>query len=80
MICVQDNGSGLLQVVSPQPVEVTSCVLVVGSPSEMSSPFALSVEDGSAVAAAVAGVWIIGWVFKALIVTLRGGSNETVDE
>lgn len=41
------------------------------------SPFSLSAADGGLVAAAVAGVWMAAWAWKAIYRTLGGGSENT---
>ena len=35
-------------------------------------PFSWSAADGAAMAGAVAGVWLVGWGFKAVFAVLRG--------
>lgn len=68
MICVQVGADGALQVVTPQPVEVAACGLVVVSGSEAaSSPFAISPEQGSQIGGAVLLVWGLAYVFRLVI-------------
>lgn len=52
------NASGFVVDVIPQPATVTECSLVLASPSEIgSSPFALTVEEGGMVGAAIMLLW-----------------------
>lgn len=68
--CVVVDGSGALVASVSDP-----CTgFVALTPAEygaLQSPFNLSPEDGAAVSAAVAGVWVIAWAGRALYAALR---------
>lgn len=63
------------------PVDGEACTgLVVLTPAEYahvaSNPFNLSYEDGAMVAGAVASVWLLAWVFRALVRALGSDGAE----
>lgn len=66
-----------LEVVSLQPpgAVCTATQLVLLDEVELShylaSPFKLTPDEAGAVALAVAGVWMVGWIFRVLIGMLR---------
>ena len=70
--------------VFPPGAACTATQLVVLSEVELShylaSPFKLTAEEAGAVALAVAGVWMVGWVFRVLIGMLRERTEPTVEE
>lgn len=77
--CLTDIGAGQYQVTSPQPTDITSCVYVIAQPQELTSgAWSLTVEQGQQIAAAIALLWAIGAVFRAVISQLKskGNSNE----
>lgn len=84
MICVQDiqitiNGTvyDLYSPLNPQPSDVTTCTTVLQSGGEiLSNPFTPSVSDGALIAGAIISVWGAAWAIKALILMLKGASNE----
>lgn len=78
MICIQQNlTTGALEVMNPQPVDASTCVMVLSSGSDaVNVPWSLSVEDASLVSASIIGVWGLAWAFKALILTLKGNSQN----
>lgn len=76
MFCVQLDTSGYLVAVDPQPVDASTCTLVVTSGSEaLNSPFAITPEQGSEIAGAVLVVWALGYVFRLLVRALSTGEN-----
>ena len=44
------------------------------------SPFKLTLEEAGMVSLAVAGVWMVGWVFRVLIGMLRERTDTSVEE
>lgn len=68
MICVQQDANGYFYSVSPQPADASGCTAVLVSGAEYaafsSGPFTLSLADGATIAAAVVGVWAIGWAYR----------------
>lgn len=80
MLCVQFTAGQLIPV-DPQPADFSACTLVLQSGAEVgTSPFSLSVEDAALIGSAIVLVWGFAWGFKALILTLKGGSHhETTD-
>jgi hypothetical protein len=78
-ICLQVNaGTGALEVMPTQPADFSTCSMVLQSGSDVGvSPFAVSAADGTAISAAIIAVWLVGWGFRALILTLKEG-NENV--
>ncbi len=69
MICVQvDTNTGALLAVAPQPVDVSSCELIVISGAEWGGNWAnLSPENGVQLSVAVLTVWAFGWVCRQAI-------------
>ncbi|MBU0601497.1 MAG: hypothetical protein KKD25_03730 [Gammaproteobacteria bacterium] len=77
MICVEQNGEGVLVATNPQPADVSACGMVVPSgQAVVGNPFALSVEDGAAVSAAIIGVWAVAYVFRIVIQSVKGSTHE----
>ena len=82
MICVQEVKSGasyFYSKIEPQPVDFTTCTMVIPSHEEvagMNNPFNLSATDGAAIAFAVSVVWGAGFAGRALIKSLKGDSHE----
>lgn len=73
MRCVQINGSGQLVDVTPQPVDVTACALVVQSGQEVaSSPFALTLEEGGLIGGAICLLWGAAFGLRSLRRALDG--------
>lgn len=68
----------------PPGTACTASQLVLLDEAELShylaSPFKLSADEAAAVALAVAGVWMVGWVFRVLIGMLRERTEPTADE
>ncbi len=72
MRCVTVDASGFVVEVSPEPADVTTCALVLASPAEVgSSPFALTVDEATTLAWAIAPMWIVAWIFRAYLQPLR---------
>lgn len=68
MLCAQVNSEGFVQLLASQPVEVSSCALVIGSGSEwMSNPFLLTVPDAYAIGGAISLAWGVAWTVKTVI-------------
>lgn len=65
---------GLTESTLEYAVPLVSCD-VTTSPN---FPFDLSASDGALIAAAIVGVWMLGWGFKALALTLRN-DGEALD-
>lgn len=68
----------------PPGTVCTASQLVVLDDAELShylaSPFKLTSEEAAAVALAVAGVWMVGWVFRVVIGMLRERTESAVEE
>lgn len=68
MLCVEVAGDGAIVAVEPQPQLVGECLLVVASPTEISSPlnqlFSLTAAEGAQISVAVALVWVVGWAVR----------------
>lgn len=63
------------------PVDGSTCTgLVVLTPAEFAhmanNPFNLSLEDGAMVAAAVASVWLLAWVSRAMVLALGSDGDS----
>ncbi len=78
MICLQQNlTTGALEVMNPQPVDLTTCSMVLSSGADaVNVPWSLSVSDASSVSAAIISVWGLAWAIKALILTLKGNTQN----
>lgn len=78
MQCLGVNASFQLEVLSPQPSDLSSCQMVVGSYSEINSDvMQLTPEQGALVAGAILTLWAIAWVFRMLARTLNVGDMES---
>jgi hypothetical protein len=67
-LCAMVNGESQVVIVNPQPTDITTCALLVPtSGDDLNNPFNLSVEDGSAIAGAIASLWIAAFAFRVLI-------------
>lgn len=83
-ICV-DFSSGQVVVANPQPADVSNCSAVVLSGAEFqglatADIFNISVADGLTISTAIVGVWVIGWAFRALIITLKETDKGVNDD
>ncbi|MEQ1775536.1 MAG: hypothetical protein ABL891_17305 [Burkholderiales bacterium] len=60
--CVQVNGSGVLELVTPPPSDVASCAYVMVSGTEyMSNPFLLTVEQGTEIGLVMMFACAVAW-------------------
>lgn len=82
MLCVEVRHDGSVYVVDPQPTYAAGCgyVLVSGE-SAVSSPFALTPEQGAEIGAAILGLWAVAYGFRVVIRALfhidqKGDSHE----
>lgn len=58
MRCVAIDAAGVLVDVVPQPADVSTCALVIRSGQEVSAnPFALTLEEGGLIGAAIVLLW-----------------------
>lgn len=78
MQCVE-VVAGALQLVNPQPADLSACSIVVGSYSEMSSELTrLSPAEGSQIAGAILLVWAGAWVVRSIAHAINvGDTGET---
>jgi hypothetical protein len=84
VICLEQNPStGALQVIDPQPSDITSCTLVVGNYSEsgagVSELFQLSPAQGAEIGGAIMLVWALVWGIRMVVRSLNvseGNENE----
>lgn len=81
MQCLTDMGAGVYSVAYPQPTEIFSCVHVLAQPSDVTvHAWALTVQQGSEIAMAIAILWAIAAAFRVVISLLKsneGNQNET---
>ena len=76
MLCVAVDVSGSVYVVDPQPVDTSACGLVIVSGLEAhSSPWALTLEQGSQIGGAILAVWALAFVFRMVIRALNVDEN-----
>lgn len=76
MLCVAIGGNGAVFVVDPQPVDTAACGLVLVSGVEASSsPWSLTVEQGSQVGGAILLAWGLAFVFRVVIRALNVDQN-----
>lgn len=75
-VCVQFDAGGSVYVVQPQPVDTAACGLVIVSGQEaMSSPWALTLEQGSQIGGAILLVWGLAFAFRVVIRALNVDEN-----
>lgn len=78
MQCVE-VGAGGLRLVSPQPVDLSACQMVIGSYSEMSSELTrISPAEGAQIAGAILLIWAMGWAFRVIARSLNVGEKEEI--
>lgn len=71
-LCAVVDSNGSVFVVDPQPVDTAACGLVIVSGLEAhSSPWALTLEQGSQVGGAILAVWALAFVFRVVIRSLN---------
>lgn len=75
---VQQSDGTVLLVLNPSVTDVTTCQYVVstGDETSLGSLLALSPEQGLGIASAIGLLWAGAWLFRPVIQTLKGGSNE----
>ena len=77
--CVAIDSNGFVVDVIPQPSDVSTCTLVLASPSELESPvtglFNLTADQGGSLVILILGTWLIGWGI-AQAVRLGSSSND----
>lgn len=77
MICAAVDPNGLVYVLDPQPVDITTCGLVIQSSIEAaSSPFSMTPEQGAQIAGAILMIWAIAFTFRMLIRALNVDTTE----
>lgn len=80
MICVQQEASGSLSVVNPQPVDVSTCSAVLATPLELSVFPPLSADEGFVVSGSILAVWAVAFSFRAIGSLFNVGSGEMQNE
>lgn len=72
MRCVLIDTSGAVVDLVPQPSDVTSCTLVLVSPTEVnSSPFVMDLADAAAIGGAVMLLWAVAFGIRQVLDFLR---------
>jgi hypothetical protein len=68
MRCATWDLSRQVILVEPPPADLSTCALLIPEAGDsLNNPFALTAEDGLAIAAAIVGVWIVGFGSRILI-------------
>jgi hypothetical protein len=68
MRCATWDAGHQVILVEPPPADLATCALLIPEAEDtLNSPFALSAEDGMAIAVAIVGVWIVGFGSRVLI-------------
>ena len=85
-VCVQITNIGptanLVQLVSPQPAEITACQYLLVTPGEYQNsfgavnPFALTVQEGAEVGGAILLLMAVAWVFRQFANLINQSSKE----
>lgn len=76
MLCAAVASDGTVYVVDPQPADTLACGLVLVSGVEAaSSPWSLTLEQGSQVGGAILAVWALAFVFRVVIRALNVDQN-----
>ena len=76
---IQSDGSYGLKL-DPSITDVSTCSYVVQSGADVAgSLLMMSATDGATYSAAIVALWIGAWIFKMLIKTLQGDTNESQD-
>jgi len=79
MLCVQLDTSNFVQVISPQPADITTCTMVIVAPTEVKSPFDLSVDDALTISYAVIPVFLAAFAWRMVIRALNADSSPPAD-
>jgi hypothetical protein len=73
----QPDGAYVLQL-APSITDVSTCSYVVQSGADVAgSLLMMSAKDGATYSVAIVAMWSGAWIFKMLIKTLKGDSNES---
>jgi len=76
-ICATYDASGAVSVVTPPPVDMSTCALLIPTTDDrLNDPFHLSAADGSSIAIAIILVWSVGFAGRAIIRCLNTGEKE----
>lgn len=80
MQCAEIRPDGVIAVAQSQPVDVSSCVAVIASPSDFTQVFVpLTAQQGAEISLAIGSVWAVAYAFRVLIrlgSSLSSGSHE----
>lgn len=72
MRCVAVDAGGVVVDVVPQPADLTTCTLVLVSPTEVnSSPFVMDNADAGLIGAACFALWAFAWGIRQVLDFLR---------
>jgi len=64
MRCVAIVGGAVVDI-DPQPTDVTTCTLILVSPTEViASPWLLEPDDAGLISVAIIGLWALAWAFR----------------
>lgn len=80
MICVEVAANGTIRAVYPQPVDFSTCSLVVGSYSELSADlFQITPAQGAEIGGSILLIWAIAWAFRMVVrsIVIVDERNET---
>lgn len=73
---VQVNGEDLLAL-DPSQTNLTSCVYVVESGSDLANDFfRMSAQDGAVFSAGLISCWFTAWVCRLIVSIIKDSTNE----
>lgn len=84
--CVQiiDVGptNNVVQLVTPQPADITGCQMLLVTPGEYQNsfgavnPFALTVQEGAQIGGAIVLLMAVAWVFRQFANVINHSSKD----
>lgn len=77
MQCLTDTGTGYV-LTSPQPTDLTTCTFLLVQPSELPNQLLnLSLEESLTVGSLLAGLLVVGFIFRAVARALDVNDKES---
>lgn len=77
-VCVQQDASGYVQVVNPQPTDLSTCSHVLQSSAEhLNNPLALTAEDGQTLGYSIMLVWAIAYACRLVAEVISDAGNDS---
>lgn len=83
-LCLEITPDGHLVSASPQPADVSACILVATSGAEFVSiqatPWNLTTEQASQIGGSILALWALAWVIRVLAGALNSSHQPEIKE